>query len=258
MPRMDAQDPTTGYYDALAPYYRLVYRDWEASVGRQAEQLDGVIREFFGPAARSLLDAACGIGTQALGLAALGGYEVTASDISPAALARAREEAAARNLEIEFRVADMRGLWEAHRREFDVVLAGDNAVPHLLSEADILSAFRQFRRCAAPGGGCIISVRDYASMERGGRRLYPRGVREVEGGRVVLLDVWDFEGDRYEITTYVIEDTGGGPPRTHVARGGRYWCVTIPVLERLLAEAGFVRTAVLADRFFQPLIVGVA
>jgi hypothetical protein len=59
------------FYDALAPHFHLIHPDWEASVTRQGEQLDGVIQEFV-PGARTVLDCACGIGTQALGLAARG------------------------------------------------------------------------------------------------------------------------------------------------------------------------------------------
>jgi hypothetical protein len=71
-----------------------------------------------------------------------------------------------------------------------------------------------------------------------------------------LFDVWDFDGEFYEITTYVTEDRGGDVARTRVIKGGRYWCVPITTLERLLVDAGYKRTAVLRDRFFQPLIVG--
>ena len=71
------------FYDELAPFYHLIFPDWEASIQRQAESLDGVIRERWGEGRLSILDVACGIGTQALGLAALG-HRVTASDISAA------------------------------------------------------------------------------------------------------------------------------------------------------------------------------
>jgi SAM-dependent methyltransferase len=97
-----------------------------------------------------------------LGLAALG-YEVTASDLSPAAVERARTEARQRNLSIQTSVADMRLAYDHHRRTFDVVIACDNSVPHLLADSDILSAFQQFYACTAPHGVCLVSVRDYAS-----------------------------------------------------------------------------------------------
>jgi SAM-dependent methyltransferase len=243
------------YYDNLAPYYKLLYADWEASIKRQADVLDDVIREFIGLKARTVLDAACGIGTQSFGLARLG-YQVTASDISEGEIAQAQSEAEARNLEIAFEVADMRELWQVHQQQFDVVLACDNAVPHLLSDAEILVAFEQFYRCLKPGGGCLLSVRDYAALKQGGFQFYPRIVHQTDSGQVVIFDVWTFAGDFYDMTTYVLEDDGQTAPKTQAIRGGRYYCVTTDTLEGLLEQAGFNGVQTLRDRFFQPLLVG--
>jgi 2-polyprenyl-3-methyl-5-hydroxy-6-metoxy-1,4-benzoquinol methylase len=93
---------TRDFYDGLAPYYHLLYPNWEASIGRQSRGLAHVLNEFSVPPGSDVLDAACGIGTQTLGLAQLG-YRVTASDLSPRAVTRAREEAATRGLTIAFR-----------------------------------------------------------------------------------------------------------------------------------------------------------
>ena len=90
------------FYDDLAPDYRLLFPDWRASSARQAAALDRVIEAELGPAApagpaRRLLDAAAGVGTQLLGLAALG-YRCTGSDLSALALHRAAVEAADRDI----------------------------------------------------------------------------------------------------------------------------------------------------------------
>src|SRR5262249_24893792 len=153
-------------------FYHLIFPDWEASIGRQAEALDGIIRDYWGPQRLTILDVACGIGTQALGLAARG-HRVTASDVSPAAVARARPEAQARSLAIDFSVADVRRAAEHHRGPFDLVIACDNALPHLLTDAELLAAFAQMAACARPGGGCLITVRDYDREERGGVQVKP-------------------------------------------------------------------------------------
>src|SRR5437762_3383289 len=126
------------FYDQLAPFYHLIYPDWPASIERQAAALQSIIREYWGERARTILDVACGVGTQTLGLAALG-YAVTASDLSRAAIARAQREATQRGLAIDFSVADMRQAYTHHQKQFDLVLAGDNAVPHLLTDADLLT-----------------------------------------------------------------------------------------------------------------------
>ena len=87
--------------------------------------LDSVIREVWGSDASCVLDVSCGIGTQALGLARLG-YRVTASDLSPEEVGRAKREAAARGLSIAFSVADMRQAFTHHAQEFDIVISCDN------------------------------------------------------------------------------------------------------------------------------------
>jgi hypothetical protein len=73
--------------------------------------------------------------------------------------------------------------------------------------------------------------------------------------RLVLFDVWDFDGDCYDMTTYVIEHTRDRV--TAHAIHGRYYCVTLGRLEQLMTQAGFVHVVTLRDRFFQPLMVGV-
>jgi hypothetical protein len=37
---------TDGFYDQLAPYYHLLYPDWQASIYRQAAGLGAVLTEF--------------------------------------------------------------------------------------------------------------------------------------------------------------------------------------------------------------------
>jgi hypothetical protein len=80
----DEAEITAQFYDDMAPLYHLVYEDWDASIARQANMLESVFKERWTDAADSL-DVSCGIGTQALGLAAKG-YRITASDLAPGAI----------------------------------------------------------------------------------------------------------------------------------------------------------------------------
>jgi len=242
------------FYDQLTPYYKYIFRDWNASVERQSIILDEVIREYFGERVETILDAACGIGTQTIGLAQRG-YLLTASDISKNEIEKARQEAFQRNLNIAFGIADMRELVRVYKTKFDLVIACDNAVPHLLTDDDILRAFRQFHRVTTESGGCIISVRDYDSIERGGKMLYPRLAHETPQGKIVVFDCWEFDGDYYDITMYIVEDDGQPVVKTHAIRGGRYYCISISKLEKLMKSVGFERVITLKDRFVQPLII---
>jgi 2-polyprenyl-3-methyl-5-hydroxy-6-metoxy-1,4-benzoquinol methylase len=242
------------FYDELAEYYRLIYPDWETSVLNQAKALDNVIQERFGPNAKKILDAACGIGTQAIGLAQLG-YEVSASDISSSEIALAEQETSVRREDIHFRCVDMRQVDQAFTDKFDVVIACDNAIPHLLTDQEISSAFLAFHRSLKSGGGLIISVRDYEAMNLGGTQVHPRLVHEENNVRLVLCDVWDFDDNKYDITIYVIRDDGSDTIYTKAIRGGRYYCISISELVELLTAANFTNVEVLQDAFFQPLLV---
>ena len=65
-------DITQTFYDKLAPEYDKLFLDWEAAVREQAAILDALFSaQGFDRSAR-ILDCACGIGTQAIGLARLG------------------------------------------------------------------------------------------------------------------------------------------------------------------------------------------
>jgi len=242
------------FYAGLTPLYHLVYPDWEQAIARQASTLDSVIREAWGDGVSSVLDVSCGIGTQSLGLAKLG-YQVTASDLSPDEVERAKLEARERGLGISFSVADMREAFGHHCREFDVVVSCDNAVPHLLKDKDILTTFRQMYRCIRPAGGCIISVRDYESEDLSQRQVKPYGIREVDGTTWVLFQVWEPRGQLYDFTLYFVEDRGGSRCQTHALRS-TYYAVGIPKLMDLMTQADFAGVKRLDGRFFQPLIVG--
>lgn len=243
------------FYDRLASIYHFIYENWEASIDAQGAALDAFLREFGGAPGDEVLDVACGIGTQTLGLAERG-YALTASDLSTGAVARARREAQRRNLVVDFSVADMRRACEHHASGFDAVLCADNALAHLLSDEDILLALRQFHACLRPGGLCVLSVRDYATMERGGTRFKPYGVRCADMAKHVVFQVWEWREPLYDLSLYVVQDALGQASRTQVFRSTCY-AIGIDRLMDLMAQAGFVHLERRDDVLFQPVIVGI-
>src|SRR4051794_4862122 len=108
-PAMDCSTAT--FYDGLAGDYHLLFEDWPKAVRWQGGLIDRLLREQLGPGPYAVLDWCCGIGTQAIGLALLG-HRVHATDLSEAAVERARHEATAFGASLTFGVADMRTLPE--------------------------------------------------------------------------------------------------------------------------------------------------
>lgn len=250
----DLGTDTMDFYDELAPLYHLIYPDWDRSMAHQAGQLDQLVHQHW-PDSHKVLDVACGIGTQALGLAALG-YHVVGSDLSNKEVERARVEAEKRQLALELKVADMRHAHAVHGGGFDLLIACDNAMPHLLTDDDLLQAFQQFFACLKPGGGCLITVRDYAQEARGRNLVKHYGARMEDGKRYVLFQVWDFEDSHYDFSFFVVEeDLATGRTHTHVMRS-RYYAVSTERLCALMEAAGFAQVQRLNGCFYQPVLVG--
>jgi SAM-dependent methyltransferase len=200
---------TRAFYDRLAGDYHLIYDDWAAASTRQAALLDRLIRAETGGAS-TLLDCACGIGTQALGLAALG-WQVTGSDLSPRAIERAAREAARRGLAARFVVADMRLLERALPGRFDVVLAADNALPHLLSETDLAAALQAVAGKLAPHGLLLASIRDYDHALATRPVTWPAQLIGGESQRGIVQQVWEWLDERrYRVHIFITCRRGQG------------------------------------------------
>lgn len=242
------------FYDELAHLYHLVYPDWSSSVSQQGERLAALLEAEW-PGGRRVLDVSCGIGTQAIGLAERG-YAVVGSDLSAKAVERACREARARGADVAFSVCDMRHAHAAQGTGFDVVISCDNSVPHLLTDEEILIAFQQMHACLRPGGGCLVSVRDYAKEPRGKNLVKHYGARVENGKRYVLYQVWDFEGDLYDLDFFIVEeDLATRGVTTHVMRS-RYYAVSTDRLEALMRKAGFTAVRRVDGAFYQPVLLG--
>ena len=244
------------FYDQMASLYHLIFSNWEQSIERQADQLTTIIRERWDRIApHTILDVSCGIGTQAIGLAKRG-FTVTASDLSEQAIARARIEGQKRSVQVNFSVCDMREAYTHHRGPFDIVLSADNSITHLLTEEDLLLALQQFYECTRPGGGCLLTVRDYDQEERGVGIVKPYGVREETGKRYLIFQVWDFVDQTYDLTMYFVEDDRGSEQLVTHAMRTRYNAVGTDDLLSLMREAGFSSTERIDGQFYQPVLVG--
>ncbi|MFF7446470.1 MULTISPECIES: methyltransferase domain-containing protein [unclassified Streptomyces] len=243
------------FYDELAADYHLIFADWDASMARQATVLDSLLRGHPGPGSRRVLDCSCGIGTQAIGLARAG-HRVVGGDLSARAAARAATEAAARGLDLPVAVADMRQLPFADAA-FDVVLAADNSLPHLLREQDVTAALRSMRRVLGEDGLLVLTVRDYDEILAVRPSAPPPQIAETPEGRVITLQLWHWhdDGERYDLEHLQLIPAGG--TWTVRTRRTTYWALTRARLTRFVGTAGFTDVTwhtPEATGFYQPVL----
>lgn len=246
----------TSFYDGLAPYYHLIYGDWARAVDEQGAALSQLLARHGVQPGDPVLDAACGIGTQTLGLLQHG-HRMAASDLSPGAVERLQAEAAQRGFKVEARVDDLRTLACAVPGSMAAVIACDNSIPHLLSDDQLLQCFRSCLRCLRPGGVAVFSVRDYAVIERKHPDVRPYGLRYDGGSRFLAVQAWEWDGDQYTVRMYLTSESPEGRCETRVLTS-RYYAVTIDRLIELMREAGFAEIVRRDDVLFQPVITAVA
>lgn len=246
------------FYDDLAGDYHLIFEDWDHAIGLQAEILTKSLHEQGVEPGARVLDASCGIGTQALGLAAAG-FDVVATDISAAEVHRCAAEAQRRGLTLTTSIADLRTLSTQVSGTFDAVLSLDNALPHLLTDEDMARACQELRKVAGSTGVLLASIRDYDAvlLERPTSEA-PRRRVEAGGGEAVTFQLWDWVNeDQYRVRHFTL--TRSVTDWRVTERRVLYRAWTRSHLGKLMRRAGFVRVRWLMPRetgYYQPILVG--
>lgn len=198
-------DITQTFYDNLASEYDKLFLDWQSTVKEQGLILDKIFRDNGFHNTAKILDCACGIGTQAIGLAVLG-YNVTASDISDGELKEARERAIKNNVEISFKHADFCDLQKTFKKQFDIVIAMDNALPHMLSKSSLETAIKSITNQMATGGIFVASIRDYDVLLLDKPPYSPPYIHKTDDGQRVSFQTWEWNDDCYKLIQYIIDD----------------------------------------------------
>jgi len=178
-------------YDALAADYdRFV--NWQ---GRLAHELPFFERLFQKQlagrdGAPRILDAACGTGQHAIALAQRG-YEVLGADLSAAMIERARANAAAAGVPVEFAVTGL-GEMASLEATFDVVLCLGNSLPHLFSAEAVRAALADFAAVMHPGGVLLLQNRNFDRVWAARERFMGPQSYQDENSEWLFLRFYDF------------------------------------------------------------------
>jgi glycine/sarcosine N-methyltransferase len=250
------------FYDDLASEYHLLFSDWWSAALEHAEVISGLLLDH-GVAVEGsrLLDCTCGIGTQALPLAALG-YDVTATDISPRSVERARGEAERRNLRLRFAVADVRSVHEMADGPFDAAISCDNALPHLLTDADLERAIRSIRSCLRDGAVFLASIRDYDALAESRPAGTPISLHGAPGARHGTGQAWAWsaDGNEVNITLFILVESPDQAWHAS-ARETTYRALRRQTFSAALRSNGFATVKWLMPHqsgHYQPVVIAVA
>ena len=192
-----------------------------------------------------VLDCACGTGRDLILFQALG-CEVAGSDLSPAMLARARQNLAAAGLELPLKELDYRDLAAHFNRPFDAVVCLRGSLLEAGDEAEMLRALCSLRAVLRDGGLVVLTqgMTDKLWRER------PRFILETDTAAFSRLFVIDYldRGARFNVLDIL---------RTPGESGLKVWSIDHPRVllgadyERLLQEAGFTEIRLLGGCDFQ-------
>jgi glycine/sarcosine N-methyltransferase len=243
------------FYDDLAESYHLMFENWDHSIARQAAILGPILEQHTGKVSAYVLDCACGIGTQSIGLAQRG-HRLVGSDLSKSAIARATSEAEARDLDIAFHVADMRSLSSTPENGFDAVLVADNALPHLLSQPDLERATVEIAAKLKDSGILLATLRDYDRLLSVRPTMQEPAFYEQDGKNRFVHQVWQWRGEQYELHVYLTLETESGWRVKHFA--STYRALRRSDLNRALQRAGFTDIRWLepgTTSFYQPIVI---
>ena len=196
---------TQTFYDNLASQYDKLFLDWQATTQEQAHILDRIFTANGFDKNANILDCACGIGTQTIGLAAIG-YNVTGSDISDGEIAEAKERAKKNNVSVSFEHANFCALSDTFFAQFDIVIAMDNALPHMLTSNDLTSAIKSIVNQIKDGGMFVASIRDYDALLMDKPPYSPPYIHKTVKGQRVSFQTWTWEGDNYRLIQYIVDD----------------------------------------------------
>ncbi|HEU4415139.1 MAG TPA: class I SAM-dependent methyltransferase [Candidatus Angelobacter sp.] len=250
---------TSRTYDELADHYHLIFENWQASIDRQAAVLGSILEQCGLNQNARILDCACGIGTQSLGLAKRG-FRMSGCDISPRSIERARREASQRNLDIQFSVADMRDFGSGDDSRFDAVICMDNALPHLAGTDELNRAIVQIQKRLCPGGIFMASIRDYDKLLEERPAVQGPSFYSDDGGRRIIFQVWDWlDRERYNFHLYITRETQAGWETLHTT--GLYRALRRSEVDALLSHVGFRAPRWLfpeSSGFYQPIVVAKA
>lgn len=244
---MDNQ--TNAFYDAIADFYPLFYKDWEVQLEREGLTLRSIFRN---KGVETILDVACGPGTQSIPLAKLG-FNVVGVDPSAELLKKAQRTADDYQVSVEWHRADFLSLNEVVDAPFDAIVCKGNSLPHLLTDDEIEVTIQTFFELLRPGGVLVIGVRDFEMMLTHRPRFLPGFDHQDDNdSEFITFDIWEWENGPPVIATQnLFMIRGDGKEYQTIKRTVQFRPLSTDELKVVLLEQKFEDIDQTSDRWEQ-------
>jgi SAM-dependent methyltransferase len=239
---------TSNFYNAIADDYHWLFRDWDAQLDREGLNLRRIFREY---GIRTVLDASCGPGTQAVALAQLG-FAVTAADPSPGMLTRAKQNAAHYRVldKITFLQSDFQNLHNCGCGPFDAVITKGNSIPHLLYDEQLEETLLIFYEMLRPGGLLLIGMRDFEPLLEDRPRFMPGRAHDEPEEQIITFDIWDWDdGPPITVTINTFIVRGRNDTYRVIKRPVVFRALTAEEVQVVISEVGFQNFQAQHDRW---------
>jgi SAM-dependent methyltransferase len=163
---------------------------------------------------------------------------------------RARREAANRAVHLDVLVGDMKAL-PMRPSSFDVVVSGDNAIAHLLTDHDLVAGLTDMRRVLRSDGLLVLTLHTYEDPPVSHRQFTDPHVTTTPAGPAISFQSWRWHagGERYDFENIRVVPDGDGW-RVGVER------TTLRALSRVQLTDAACRAGYVAATWHEPLETG--
>jgi len=189
-----------GFYEEFVEKYDTLV-SFENRLKRESEFFKKLFVKF---KVAKVLDCACGTGHHVMMFNQMG-FQTKGSDLAPAMIRKARENARKYGVTGDFRTADFRKLSKTFAVEFDAVVCEGNSLPHLFKDSDLLKALKEMNAVLRKDGILIIQQRNYDMLVSKKKRFFPISIRKDE----VFFYVLDYFPSKVTFNVVDIETKTG-------------------------------------------------
>ncbi|MBV9690360.1 MAG: class I SAM-dependent methyltransferase [Ktedonobacteraceae bacterium] len=193
---------TVWYQKFFGEDYLRIYTPF-FSEEKTLREVDGISKLLNLPVGSSILDLCCGYGRHAIPLAQRG-YQMTGLDLSEPFLQRARADALAQGVQVEWVHSDMRHI--PFENTFDAAISIFTSFGYLENEEENLHVLQQVHNALKPGGLFLL---ESVYQNKVVRSFSPHGIFRYNDGLLVLEErSLDLLSSRYNIHITMLTPTG--------------------------------------------------